>query len=56
MKVYTFDDEEILVSADDQCWKKSDYKTLRDEYDIIYNGGIVGFWLQKRKNMNIKSK
>ena len=50
MNVYEFNDEEILVSADDQCWKKSDYKTLRDEYDILYNGGIVGFWLQKRKN------
>ena len=42
MKVLIFDDEEIGISAYGQCWKKEDFISLRDDYDIIYNGGIVG--------------
>ena len=42
MKVLIFDDEEIGISADGQGWKKEDFISLRDDYDIIYNGGIVG--------------
>ena len=50
MKVLIFDDEEIGISAYGQCWKKEDFISLRDDYDIIYNGGIVGLWIEKRKN------
>ena len=50
MEVLIFDDEEIGISAYDQCWKKEDFISLRDDYDIIYNGGIVGLWIEKRKN------
>ena len=50
MEVLIFDDEEIGISAYDQCWKKEDFISLRDDYDIIYDGGIVGLWIEKRKN------
>ena len=29
MKVLIFDDEEIGISAYDQCWKKEDFISLR---------------------------
>ena len=37
MKVLIFDDEEIGISAYDQCWKKEDFISLRDDYNIIQN-------------------
>ena len=50
MHVLRFDKDCIQVSADDQTWTKDDFKSLRKDFDIIFDGGIVAFWIERRKN------
>lgn len=50
MKVLHCDDDYISISADDQTWTQDDFESLREDYDIIFDGGIAAFWIEKRKN------
>ena len=50
MKVLHVNNDRIAISADDQKWTSNDFKTLKHDYDIIYSGGIIGFWIEKQRN------
>lgn len=51
MKVLHFDSAYIAISAENQIWTEEDFKLLRENYDIIYNGGEVGFWITKSDDL-----
>jgi hypothetical protein len=40
--------DRIAIAADDQKWTKEDCESLKKDYDIIYNNGIIGFWIEKQ--------
>lgn len=43
-------DEPVRFYAENQTWDKKTLKQLRDEYGVIFNGGIRAFMLIKRNN------
>jgi hypothetical protein len=49
-KVEVFDENEISIYAENQCWSADDCKNLL-KYDIVYERGCAAVWVEKRKNL-----